>query len=110
MAKEFTFMQDDRSIDYTATADIVVGQVIPLGKICGIALTNIANGATGAVLLEGIGTCPSATGVNWGIGDELFWDDTANKITNVSTSNTHIGYAMNVKATADTTATVLLNY
>ena len=52
----------------------------------------------------------SATGVNWGIGDELFWDDTANKITNVATNNTHVGYAMNVKATADTTATVRLNY
>ena len=102
MAKEATLIQEGRVIDYTATADIVVGQVIPLVTICGVALTDIANGDAGAVALEGVYEVTATTADAIAVGTLLYWDDTANAATIDSAigANIAMGRAVTIKAAA----------
>lgn len=50
MAKQAIYVMSDDRIDFTATADIKVGDVVPIGTaMVGIALTDIATGSTGVL-------------------------------------------------------------
>ena len=42
-------------------------------------------------------------------GDKIYWDDTAKKFTNVSTSNTLCGYALEASASGTGTGVILFN-
>lgn len=64
-------------LDYTAGADITAGSVVALKHIVGVALTNIANGAVGAVAVEGCFTVPKVSGAVWAAGEKLLWDASA---------------------------------
>ena len=61
MAKA-TFVQKGDNIDFTAAADIAYMDVVTLTDRIGVALENIANGATGTVTLTGVFEFPAATG------------------------------------------------
>lgn len=110
MAKQFAFVKEGEVIDYTAAADIAVGDVVPMVNGCGVALAAIANGATGSVLIDGVGDIPSDTGAAWVVGDLIYWDDTANVGTKTSTSNVALGFAVQAKASAGTSARVKLQF
>jgi predicted RecA/RadA family phage recombinase len=107
MAKEATLIQEGRVIDYTATADIVVGQVLPLVSFCGVALTNIANGDTGAVALEGVYEVAATTADAIAVGTPLFWDNTTNAATIDSDTGANISLGKAVTAKASATAGVV---
>lgn len=49
-------ISDGKIINYTNStgSKINSGDVVVLGKFCGVAVTDIANGATGAVSVEGV--------------------------------------------------------
>lgn len=49
---------------------------------------------------------PKATGSAWVVGEKIYWDDTAKKFTDVSTSNTLCGYASAAAASGDTTGSL----
>lgn len=106
MAKEATYIQDGMIIDYTAASAIVAGQVIPLVTRVGVALEDIAANATGSVKITGVFECAAETGVAFDVGDQLYWDDTNNRLTKTATGNTPAGIAVEPKATAGTTAKV----
>lgn len=102
MAKEATLIQEGRVIDYTAGANIVVGQVIPLITFCGVALTDIANGDTGAVATEGVYEVTATTADAISVGTQLYWDNTANTatISSATGANIALGKAVTAKASA----------
>jgi predicted RecA/RadA family phage recombinase len=108
MGKQAVFNQDGNVIDYTAGADISVGDVVPMTNFCGVALTGIANGATGAVKVDGIYAIPTDTGAAWNVGDKIYWNDTTNVGTKTATDNTPLGYAVAAKLSAGTSCKVLL--
>ncbi|MCM0759602.1 DUF2190 family protein [Sporomusa sphaeroides DSM 2875] len=114
MSKQFIFTQDcleGSTIDYTAVADISVGDVVPLGTTAiGIAKTNITTGDTGALATAGQGDVVAETGVAWAIGDIVYWDDTANKGTKTATGNARLGTAIATKASAAAVGRIALNY
>jgi len=111
MAKQATFVMKDSRIDFTAVAAIVVGEVVPIGTgMVGIALTDIAIGASGALITEGCFNMTAKAGEAFAIGDLLYWDDTTNSLTKTTTSNTRAGIAINAKLSADTLAFVRINY
>jgi len=65
-------------IDYVNTSggDIAVNSVVKVKNILGVALANIANGATGAVGF-GVFTAPKLSGAVIAQGESLTWDVSA---------------------------------
>lgn len=101
MAKEATFIQDGKFIDYTAGADIAVGEVIPMVTRCGVAVTAIANGAVGAVALEGIfQVATSDTSAAWAVGDVVYWTTATNVASKTATGGIPLGIAAAVKGSS----------
>ena len=104
------YIQKGETIDYTnggATA-IVYGAVIPLTNCIGIAGETIAVGAIGSVNLEGVFELAAINTAAFSVGDRLFWDASASKLTNVSAGNTPAGLCVEGKLEAGTVARVKL--
>lgn len=72
-------VQTGNIIQYTAGADITSGSVVKMGQILGVALTDIANGATGSVAVSGVFTVPKVTAAVIAQGEALTWDVSAGK-------------------------------
>lgn len=64
-------------IQYTAGADITSGSVVKIGALLGVALTDIANGATGSVAIRGVFTVPKVSAAVIAQGERLVWDVSA---------------------------------
>lgn len=76
MATNYNFSGD--VIQYTAGANITSGSVVKIGEILGVALTDIANGATGSVAIRGVFTVPKVSAAVIAQGESLTWDVSAN--------------------------------
>lgn len=77
------------------------------GGLFGVAVNTYASGATGQLVVEGVFTGlakASGTGENWAVGDRLYWDDSAKKLTKTSTGNFAVGVALEAVGTAVTSA------
>ena len=64
-------------VNYTAGADIAAGDVVVLKHCIGVAIADIANGATGAVAISGRWTVPKVSGAVFVVGEKLIWDSSA---------------------------------
>jgi predicted RecA/RadA family phage recombinase len=86
------------AIDYVAGADIAGGEVVLLGNTagvtCGIAHHPIANGETGS-LASGGAVFEVSNLNNAANYAKVYWDDSVNKITTVSTNNAFFGWIVN---------------
>lgn len=71
------YVAEGKVVNYTAGADITAGSVVKMNKLLGVALTDIANGATGPVQIEGVFDCPKVTGAVIALGESLTWDVSA---------------------------------
>ena len=71
------FIQPGEVIQYTAGSNITAGTVVPIGNILGVALVDIASGATGSVMIEGVFTAPKVSGAVIAQGESLVWDVSA---------------------------------
>jgi predicted RecA/RadA family phage recombinase len=71
------YVQDGDVIQYTAGADIVSGAVVKVGAVLGVALTDIANGATGSVAVRGVFSVPKVSAAVIAQGESLTWDVSA---------------------------------
>ncbi len=65
-------------VQYTAGANITAGSVVKMGNTLGVALVDIANGATGSVAVKGVFTVPKVSAAVIGVGESLVWDVSAN--------------------------------
>ncbi len=73
-----TYVQDGKVIDWTNGGSAVsAGDVVVIGNILGVALVDIAGGATGAVQIEGVFDCPKVSGAVIAAGESLTWDVSA---------------------------------
>lgn len=76
MAKNY--QQPGEVIDYTASgSSITAGQVVRIGNILGVALVDIADGATGSVQISGVFTVPKVSAAVIAKGESLTWDASA---------------------------------
>lgn len=73
------YVQAGDVIQYTAGADISSGDVVKMGNTLGVALQDIANGATGSVAIRGVFTVPKVTAAVIAQGDSLTWDVSVSK-------------------------------
>jgi hypothetical protein len=85
-------------IDYTPSAgNVAAGEVVLLGNTtgltCGIAHTAITNNTLGA-LAAGGGVYQAVNLNNAANYAKVYWDDSANKLTTVSTNNALFGFVV----------------
>lgn len=65
-------------VNYTPSgADVDSGDVVELGHCLGVALTDIADGDTGAVAIEGVFELPKVSAAVFVVGEKLIWDTSA---------------------------------
>lgn len=103
------FVQTGKTIDYTNSGSaIAYGDVIPLTNCVGIAGENIAASAIGSVHIEGVFELAAVNNDAFAVGDLLYWDALASKLTGVATDNTPAGICVETKAETGTTAKVKL--
>ena len=87
------------------------GQGVLLGALFGVCVVDGASGASINIHTEGVYDLEAATGAGTDavVGAKAYWDNSAKKITPVSSNNSYIGAFMAAKATADAVARVRLN-
>lgn len=75
------YVQPGKVLQYAnaSGSTIAAGDVVVIGKILGVALVSIANGATGSVAVEGVFTLPKVTTAVIPQGSHLIWDVSATK-------------------------------
>lgn len=71
------YIQRGDIIDYTAGADISSGDLVLMGHTIGVALADIANGAVGAVAIEGVFVVPKVSAAVFEVGEKLILDVSA---------------------------------
>jgi len=114
------FVQEGGTISWTnGTGDAVVsGQVVAIGNILGVAAVDIANGAVGTVYVEGVFTCPKASGAtthDFAQGAAVYWDASAGKFEKTGTGTLATGdlsgsaVAWEAAASTATTAKIKIN-
>ncbi|MEO7362125.1 MAG: DUF2190 family protein [Gemmatimonadaceae bacterium] len=80
MATNFQEVGDVKTFSNTGAA-IVSGQVVKMGSLLGVAITDIAaTTGVGAVRICGVfANMPKTTGSAWTVGQKLAWDVSASK-------------------------------
>jgi predicted RecA/RadA family phage recombinase len=106
MAKNY--VQDGKTLNYTAGADIASGDFVLIGALGAVAKTDIANGKTGAVHVCGVFSVPKASGAITQ-GAKLYWSAANSNLTTTASGNTFVGLAAEAAASGDASVKILLN-
>lgn len=104
------FVQEGEVLTLTAPYAVSSGGGAKIGtNIFGIAVNDVANGATGEFAICGVFDITALSTDTGSAGTIWYWDDTNKRVTTTLTSNLKIGVGVNTKANGDTTARVRLN-
>lgn len=69
------YISEGKVWQYTNSGSAISsGDVVVMGNVIGVALVDIANGATGSVAVEGVFDLPKVDAAVIGIGETLTWD------------------------------------
>lgn len=71
------YVKNGSVLTITAAAAFVSGQVVAVGNTLGVAATDIASGAQGEILTDGVFTVPKVSGAVIANGETLTWDASA---------------------------------
>lgn len=86
------------TIPYTPSgADVAAGQVVPRTVGVGIASRDIPDGILGALNING-GVYTVTADAAIATGKNVWWNDTANKVTETATSNKYFGITVSAAA------------
>lgn len=104
------FIQNGETITWTngTGSAIASGDIVKIGDLIGVALTDIAASASGAVATRGVYELPAVNNAAITQGAKVYFDATAGKITPTATDNTLAGIAWEAKVLAGTVARVHL--
>jgi predicted RecA/RadA family phage recombinase len=103
------FVQKGRTLTLLAAAAVLAGQAMLVGKIFGVAVTDVAAGQSGEFETEGVfelqalGTDVAAQGAI------LYWDDVNKRLTTTAAGNTRVGVAAVAKANGAATAAIKID-
>lgn len=112
MSIEANLRQEGCTLDYTAAVAVTGGEVIQLADgRAAVAVQDIAAGATGAVMTEGVYDVAKTASIVFLDGGRVFWDHSANAahFKPVNDRDFHVGVAVGDAASAATTVRVNLN-
>ena len=103
-------VSSDGAIDYTPSgAAVTGGDVVVVGEIVGVCVTDLADGEKGSLQVTGVFRFPKATGAIT-VGAKVYWDEDGNPVTGdagsgaattTATSNKLAGYAVAAAASGD---------
>jgi predicted RecA/RadA family phage recombinase len=96
-------------MDYLATSAIASGAVLVIGSKVAVALTDIANGATGSVQTAGVFEVAKLSSDVVAQGAALYWDAGNSRVTLTVGANVPAGYAFAAAGNAVTTVQIVLN-
>jgi predicted RecA/RadA family phage recombinase len=105
------YVQDGKYLDFTAAADVDSGELVQVGSLHGVSVTDVANGAKGVLALEGVFTLPKLTGAAGDAttaGGPVYFSSGSVSGTDSSGTRKKVGYALAVAAQAVTTVQVRL--
>jgi predicted RecA/RadA family phage recombinase len=106
MAKNY--IQEGEVLDVIASGSAITsGDVVVAGSLVGVALNTAAVGESASVSLCGVWEVAKATGALT-VGQQVYWDASAKKVTATASSNTLMGYCWKAAASGDATAQVRL--
>ena len=102
-------IQEGEVLTLTAPYAVNSGDGALVGAIFGIAITTLANGASGAFAIEGVFKVTALSTDVIAQGAKVYWDNTNKRMTGTASGNTLVGAATVAKANGETTVTVLLD-
>lgn len=105
MSKTLKF--DGKTIEFTAGSDISSGAAVDVGDMIGVALTDIASGATGTLTTENVHSLPKVSGA-LSIGATVYLNSSG-QITTTATDNNVAGKVWRAAASGDTQVLVKIN-
>lgn len=89
------FVQAGRTITAAAPYAVLAGQCALIGALVAVASTDLANGAEGEFVTEGVFDVAKAPSQAWAtIGAVVYWDNTNKRFTTVASGNTMAGCVM----------------
>lgn len=91
----------------TTGAKIPSGTLVIVGSLAGVAVTDIADTETGALVLNGVFQIPKAAGAV-SQGAKLYWDATNKVATTTASGNTLFAVAGDAASTGDATVNAQL--
>jgi predicted RecA/RadA family phage recombinase len=105
------FISAGNTLTITAGADFPSGSVVVVGAAIGIATADIASGAEGTLLLEGVFDIPKAPSQAWTVGAAVYWDGPQARATTQAEDNALLGIAVQAvgSGAGETTGRVRLN-
>ena len=109
MAKNY--VQEGDVIDHVnaSGSTITSGTAVLIGARLGVALADIANGATGSVQVEGVFTVAKLGTDVVAAGALLYWDNTNKRLTTTASGNTLSGFAVAAAGSGVTTVNIKIN-
>jgi len=105
------FVQNGEYIDFTAGATITSGQLVQVGSLHGVSVTDVANGAKGTLAMEGVFTLPkltAASGDACTAGGPVYFSSGSVSGSDSSGTRKLVGYSLAAAAQAVTTVQVRL--
>lgn len=105
------YVQDGKYLDFTAAADVDSGDLVQVGSLHGVAVTDVANGAVGALAMEGVFTLPKLTGAAGDActaGGPVYFSSGSVSGSDSSGTRKLVGYSLAAAAQAVTTVQVRL--
>ena len=102
-----TYKQEGEVLTLAPGADVASGVGYLFGpSLFGVAINNVANGANGEFVTEGVVTIGKTSALAIAVGDRLFWDATNKVVNKTLTAQQCVGIA--VEAAANPSATVAM--
>jgi predicted RecA/RadA family phage recombinase len=104
-------IQDGDIIDFVngTGATVTSGSGVLIGVRLGVALLDIANGATGACAVSKVAELPKLSTDVVAQGAALYWDNTNKRLTTTASGNTLAGYAFKAAGNGVSTVNIKLN-
>lgn len=87
---------------------VTAGSPIAAGATLRIAINDIANGASGPCLAEGVFTIDATAAEDWADGDILYWVAGTSKLSDTAGANKAVAIAVGAKAALATTCNAKL--
>jgi len=103
------FVQQGDAITVPAPAAVLSGAGVLVGALFGVANGDAESGAAVVLSTTGVFELPKTTADALSVGEAVYWDNAAKKVTETATDNTKIGVAVAAAGTGATTAKVRLN-
>jgi predicted RecA/RadA family phage recombinase len=105
------FVQNGEYVEVALPYARLSGEGVLVGSLFGVCVVDGANAASINIHTEGVYDLTAATGASTDatVGAIAYWDNSAKKVTPVSTDNTRIGVFLVSKATTDAVARVRLD-